>query len=257
MSRFKNGMNDEKLKINLEMAKLSNFLVQSHGYKTCFYGDKKSLESFEDIKFNEHHELNDDRFNEIPDQMWSIGKLFSLLRINEPFIHMDYDIFLFKNFDQDFLNKEVVFYHNEFHLDPLVEEYQNYFELRPSNTKSFINRSYNCALFGGKNFKLIQDICEEIINFIIENKQSINQKLNSKESLNFMPFMPALLLEQVWIFQLLKHYKQEFSSYLHQTRNLAVISKEAYIKNICHLQGSKSNKLVLKNIFSMNKYLGI
>jgi hypothetical protein len=72
-----------------------------------------------------------------------------------------------------------------------------------------------------------------------------------------MPFMPALLLEQVWIFQLLKHYKEEFISYLKHTENLFVIGQEAYVKNICHLQGSKSEDIISKNILSMNKYLSI
>lgn len=257
MSRFKYNLDANKLKHNIEMAKLSNFLIQSHGFETYFYGDQDSLNSFKDVNCNKFYELKDPRIKEIPEQMWSIGKLFAMLEVNEPFIHIDYDIFLFKNFDEDFLKKDIIFYHNEFHLDSLVEEYQRYFELKPSNTQSFRARSYNCALFGGQNFKLIHNICNEIIDFIIENKKEINQKLNHKDSLNYMPFMPALLLEQVWIFQLLKHYKEEFTSYLKHTENLFVIGQEAYVKNICHLQGSKSENIISKNILSMNKYLSI
>jgi hypothetical protein len=250
-------LNESSLNTTFEMAKLSNFLVQNHGYKTCFYGDRKSLEFFSNIKFNEFFELKDERLNFIPHQIWSVGKLFSILNVNEPFIHMDYDIFLFKNFDKNFLNNEVLYYHNEFHLDSLLKEYQSFFQFQPVNTKFFISRSYNCGLLGGKNFKILQRICEEIINFIVDNQEVIRKKLDSKKNLSFASFLPPVLIEQVWIFQLLKYYKQEFTPYLNQTKNLKIINKESYAKNICHLQGWKSNDLVSKNILSMNKYIGI
>jgi hypothetical protein len=257
MSRFKNNLNSEKLISNLEMAKLSNFLAQSHGYKTCFYGDRDSLNLFSQIGFNEFYELDDERIKEIPNQIWSIGKLFAMLKTNEPFIHMDYDIFLFKKFDQNFLKNDVIYYHNEYHIDKAVDKYQSFFNLRPSEAKPFINRSYNCALFGGQNFKIIHSVCNQIITFIIDNKKEINNILISKESLNFESFWSALLIEQVWIFQLLEHYKQKFVPYLKETIDLETISAEAYIKNICHLQGSKSENIISKNILSMNKYLSI
>jgi len=255
MSRFKD-FDDETLKVTNEMAKLSNFLVQEYGYKTCFYGDKYSLNFFSNINYSEFNELNDERVNEIPQKIWSIGKLFSMLKPNEPFIHLDYDIFLFKNFDKDFLNKDLVYYHKELYRDSKLDEYQSFFELIPVKTRSFINRSYNCGLIGGKNFKILQKICEEILSFIIDNKKEINIKLNSAENLNFPKYMPSVLIEQVWIFQLLKYYKQVTTPYLLNT-DLELIAKESYLKNLCHIQGGQSKKLVIKNILSINKYLGI
>jgi hypothetical protein len=257
VERFKKNLNTEKLSLNLEMAKLSNFLVQSHGYKTCFCGDKESLHLFSGINFNEFIELDEDRIYDIPTQIWSIGKLFSMLKIEEPFIHMDYDIFLFKKFDDNFFKNEIIYYHNEFYIDKYVDEYQSYFNLNPIKNNNFINRSYNCALFGGQNFKLIHNICNQIIDFIMNHKEEINKVLKSDRSSSFESFWPAVLVEQVWIFQLLKHYKQKFVPYLHETINIDMVSKEAYVKNICHLQGSKSNNLISKNIFSINKYLDI
>jgi hypothetical protein len=257
MSRFKSNITERRLKNNIEMAKLSNFLIQNHGFETYFYGDQDSLNYFKDVNYNKFYELEDPRIGEIPEQIWSIGKLFAMLQINEPFIHIDSDIFLFKKFNEDFLKKNIIFYHNEFHMDKETKKYQDFFEIRPQNTKSFRCRSYNCALFGGQNFKLIHNICNEIIDFIIDNKQKIEQNLNKKESLNFESFWPAVLIEQVWIFQLLKYYKEEFTPYLHRTENLYIIGKEAYVKNICHLQGAKYNPIVYKNILSMNKFFGI
>lgn len=255
--RFQKILNTEKMLLNLEMAKLSNFLVQSHGYKTCFCGDKKSLELFSKINFNEFIELDDPRIEEIPIKIWSIGKLFSMLKITEPFLHIDHDLFLFKKFEDNFLKNEIIYYHNEFYIDNEVNNYQLYFELNPIKNNTFINRSYNCALFGGQNFKLIHDISNQIINFIIQNKNDINNRLNSNESLNFEPFWPAVLIEQVWIFQLLKYYKQEFTPYLNESMNLDLLSKEAYTKNICHLQGVKFTDMISKNILSMNNFLNI
>lgn len=256
-NQFQKILNEASLNATLEMVKLSNFLVQNHGYKTCFYGDRESLELFSNIKFNEAFELKDERINLIDPQIWSVGKLFSILNVNEPFIHMDYDVLLFRNFDKNFLNNDVLYYHNEFHIDLVMKQYQSFFQFQPVNTKFFKNRSYNCALLGGKNFRILQKICEEIINFIVNNQSEINKKLNSKENLSFPHFYPPVLIEQVWIFQLLKYYKQKFTPYLNSTENLKIINKESYAKNICHLQGWKSKDLVSKNILFMNKHIGI
>lgn len=239
-----------------EMLKLSNFLSQTHGHYTIFYGDDISLKNFKSIAFNEIHKLNDTRIQEIPKQLWSISKFFAILNTNEPFLHIDNDVLLFRNINQELLEKGVIYLHDEFHMDKEVEKFQCFFNIQPKNGTEYINRSYNCGIFGGQNFSIIQEICNEIIEFIIENKNKINNILNSEDSKQFEPFMPAVLVEQVWIFKLLNFYKQKFEPIL-KGKTLAEVSDAGYVDNISHLQGTKNQCITQETILKMNNILNI
>lgn len=258
--------NSYKLPHIVEMLKLSNFLVQKHGYKTTFYGDQESINIFKDIPFHYVYELKDPRIKEIPKELWSIGKFFAILQTNEPFLHIDNDIFIFKKLDENYLNKNILYFHNEHYFDNIVNAYQNHFSLQPKNGEFFKNTSYNCAIFGGQNIEIIKLICNEIINFILDYKDQINSILENKDkkfdldsknnSLFSITALPAMLVEQIWIFKLLQYYKQEFKPLLNGT-TLKELNKDAYIKNICHVQGDKKNPIIINTLIRMNKYLNI
>ena len=242
--------------LNVEMAKLSNFLAQQQGFKTTFFGDKKSIEIFNNVKYDEVNELNDDRIKNISPSLWSIGKLLTISKIKEPFLHLDHDLFLFKKIDETFLNKNLVYFHNEDYYDSLMDNFQTSFEFQLLNIQNIQNTSKNCAIIGGQNYKILNTVCNEILDFIFQNKNEINLKLNSDKILNYPKFMPAVLIEQVWIFKLLNYYKEEFSPLLKE-KSLHDLSLEAYTNNICHLQETKNTINIQKSIRKMNKYYNL
>jgi hypothetical protein len=254
-SNFVNMKNSIAGSDNPNMLKFSNYLSQEHGFKTIFYGDKRSIEIFKDIPFNEVHELNDPRIQKMPKELWSISKLFAITQVNRPFIHMDQDFFLFKKFKRSFLEQNIVYFHDEFWVDKKTKNYQSFFKLDPSKIK-FKDRSYNCAIIGGKNFNILKNICNEIIDFVVDNNEYITKKLNSKKSKNFDKFMPPVLVEQVWIFKLLKYYKQNFKPFL-KTKAFVELSEEGFVKHVCHLQSQKNDVIVKKTLNQINSYLNI
>lgn len=264
-SRLSNVSQSFKLDsyIEIEMAKLSNFLVQKHGFKTIFYGDETSIELFQEIPYDQILKIDNNYNNEISKKLWSIGKLLVMSQVKEPFIHMDYDLFLFKNFDYEFLKKNIIYFHNETYLDNKVDNYQKAFKLEPLNCKNFNNRSFNCAIIGGQNFQVLNMVSQEILNYIYDNKNEINKFLDYQNH-EFSHFMAAVLIEQVWMFKLFQYYKENYFSYIEIdntnidiNKPLKYIGLEAYTKNICHLQGAKKQQFILNNIIKMNKFLKI
>jgi hypothetical protein len=243
-------------KINLSLAKLSNFLIQKHGFKTAFWGDQNSIKIFKEIPYDEIVDFKHDYIQEFSPSFWSISKLLAMSEINEPFLHIDHDLFLFKTFYEDFLNQNVIYFHDEFYYDNLIESFQKDFELQPKNIINFKNSSKNCALIGGQNYKILNKISKEILEFILENQELIKNLIKSENIKKYPKFMPAVLTEQVWIFKYLEYYKENSTPYLKE-KDLSKISIEGYIHNVCHLQEQKNNDLIQKTLYKMNKYLNL
>lgn len=255
-SNFSNVKNSIPGSDNPEMLKLSNYLSQQHGHKTIFYGDKNSLEIFNHIPFNERYELTDPRILKMPKELWSICKFFAIIERNAPFLHIDHDMLLFKNIDEKFLKKNILYFHKEPFLDEKTHNYQKAFKLQLEKGARYKNKSYNCAILGGQNYKILKQICNEIIDYIIENLEKINSTIHSKKISKFENFMAPVLVEQVWIFKLLQHYKQKFTPLL-KGDTLQVIDHIGFENNICHLQSGKKSLVIKETINKMNKHFGI
>jgi hypothetical protein len=238
----------------LQMAQFSNYLIQKHGLKTIFCGNKASIEKFKSIPYNEFIQLEEYTIENLKPYFWNISKLLVMSQIKEPFIHVDSDLFLFKNFDEDFLNKNIVYFHDENHNDNLTNNFQERFKIQPLNGKNFKNSSRNCALIGGQNYKLINKISSEILEFLLSNESYIKAIFENGEINNYPKFMPSVLIEQVWIFKLLDFYKNEYTPYL-KSKTIEDLNLEGYIRNISHIQSEKNNPIVQKTLYELNRYI--
>lgn len=192
-----------------EMAAVSNFLAKKCGYETVLYTDSLGENASYKIEYDNIIRLPQNILDQFPKTIWSLGKLLTTSLIKEPFIHLDFDLFLIKPLREDLLMKEAIFYHQETWMDRTLADTSFILKKCPPNLNNNY-RSYNCAIFGGTNYAAFNEVSKEIYNFVIEHgefleKMNIQQnKMKKKGLVNDYLYLP-MLVEQLWMPQLLKN----------------------------------------------------
>lgn len=210
-----------------EMIACSNRLSQAHGFETILYTDEKGKEDLKNIQFSEVR-LFPEKINQLPKKVWSLGKLVAMSDMNEPFFHIDQDIFMYKNVLKDLMEKDFVCLHDE----PTAEIYLNLFpihnhfqDIQPNLLKEkYEMESKNFGIVGGKAFKELKQVTSEIVDICIENK-------NTFESFNHKPndgHILSVFIEQIWIPAMMKKLNI-FPSFV---LDVDVSQKECFIQNI-------------------------
>jgi len=138
-----------------------------------------------------------DQLNELPGDLWSMAKLKAYELQEEPFLHVDGDIFIFEPFPEDLLSQELIAQNQEFATD-------KYYRLRwnkiaehlthiPPILMDFHQRktdlAYNMGIVGGKDIPFFQRYCQTAYNFVNSNKTA----WKDIEGLNFNVFFEQVL----------------------------------------------------------------
>ena len=202
--------------------------------------------------------------NSEPD-MWAAGKFFAYLEQNEPFVHLDYDVFLFKPLPLYFENAQVFAQSEEPFLN--WSEYSPY---RPQVIEALIdgtpsawlpkewrwysaNKDGNkkgicCGIFGGANLKFIHYYAETALRFL-ELPQNRRAMLVSPERKWII-----MHVEQYYLAALLDYYQMENQTkfmglnmrYLLDYRKL---DEDAQNKGYVHLIGkAKESPTVIEKL---------
>lgn len=204
-----NRIQARKVHQYLEMAALSNFLVKKHhpDVETIFLGDDEAIKNFKKIGYDHIERLPEYPLKNLPNELWTMGKLCAMLEINEPFIHMDFDMLLFKPLDKSIFEKDVLAFHREQFVDWQYINIQNILNIKPKECGDIPVQPYNCGMFGGKSFKEIKFAIETVLNFTIDNSSYLKEVYYKNKEI-FYFFDITVLIEQVWIFQILKVLNQ-------------------------------------------------
>lgn len=245
-----------------KMSEISNFLSQKHGFETVFVGDDKAIELYKEIPFN--HVLKfDDRINRVPKCMWSAGKLIALSMMDEPAIHVDYDVFFLNPPIQTKLEKEIICFHTEKIWNKKWKSlYDTYLDVAPTKTLEIQPISYNCGLVGGTDINLIKKCANELIEHITLNYDKINTIYSETKKISGLDFfhIPAVLLEQLWMFQLFTYYGQTISPYFdgepcEPFKNpMCELNVKSLNEGIIHFQFNKNTS---KSVFAIRKFHNI
>lgn len=154
-----------------------NLLTDSKGYK--FFKNKVKFDSIEVLK----------ELDNIPDayrQVWSMGKLICFKHLadnNIPFLHVDYDVFLWKKLP-DFIENADVFVQNKeynaidhYKVDIAYKycRFKNFevpkknFLQKLFNLKDNIypNYAYNMGIFGGQDLNFIKKYATNSLEFVL------------------------------------------------------------------------------------------
>jgi hypothetical protein len=266
---------DEHFFITEDFALISNELAKKHGYETVLFTDDFGIEELKNIKYDKVVKFDQNLLNRLPKTGWSLAKILAMSSMQEPFMHVDFDLFLIKNLRQDFLENQVFCFHKEKWLtEPQGEKDKNgkFIENSIINPYSFefldkvrilLNEtednfsiknyhkltSYNCAIVGGQNYKVFKKASEYVIKYALKYKDILeNFPIIHRMEVDWFP---AVFLEQVLYMNLIKLHSgiNEIPFYL-KAETTEDLNIEAQKEKIIHIWGSK-----LKFQHNMEKFI--
>lgn len=172
---------------------------------------KKILIDILHLPYTDVHIVFDDSFN-IHNELFSLAKIHTYSLQEEPFIHIDGDLFLWKPFSSSIHKADLIssnleinlFFNREILLntEKKLEFIPNY--LRGVGQHKNVYSS-NAGIFGGKNLNFIKKYCDEASNFIELNKSELDEV--NMVSLNF-------LFEQISLYYFSKEKRVPVTYYM-------------------------------------------
>lgn len=142
--------------------------------------------------------------------LWTFGKVCAYGSQNGPFLHVDHDVFLWKELEQHVAGAALAAQHLELKGQPysnmflhICDTFRNvpsYF--RPLYDMGF-SPSWNTGVFGGNNIPFIQSYCAEVYSFLNRNKADVERavKMNAGEF--------SVVIEQVILYAYAKHLGED------------------------------------------------
>jgi hypothetical protein len=245
-SHWKSGSH---LFCNKEMARLSLESVKKIGYKTCLYTDIAGYDLLSDVAYDEIIIFDEEILKSFNPKIWSLGKILAMSLAQEPFIHLDFDFFLFKKLDDEIAQRDFFSLYYEPWINTDLSGYAEkvYKQLAPFldgiNTNNF--KSYNFSIVGGQSYKKISSACQNIVSFAIQHQNTIDQIPMIKK------WGPAVLFEQVMIPDLLLNKYNtkiqtifpDFSYTGNHDEAKKFIMENCVKHKMVHLHGQKLEKL--------------
>ena len=161
--------------LTAKQANISCKFLKKHNFTTVLYTDNSSIKYFKHIPYDNIIILDIPSIKpNIPKDCWSVCKLISCSVTNEPYFHIDMDLFLVENHIKNFVDSKFFLLHAEpwYRYTNLVDKIHSLY-----NYISHESLSYNNAIFGGKNYSDINKNIINLIDSVIENDTSINNIL--------------------------------------------------------------------------------
>lgn len=193
----------------VKKAELSLKFVKQHEYKTVLFVDKKSLKLFQHLPYDEFRIVKSSLTKKISQHYWSLGKLYAYSEMKEPFVHIDFDVFMFEDFLKPYISWPYFAFDKEKWTKNLTSPTVHIFEkYLPQLEKYEIRYSHNCSVLGGTNYKAINQAAQETITLIKKyQKQFITHAetnfVAKYKTEGILPWYLALLFEQIIFIYLL------------------------------------------------------
>lgn len=150
-----------------------------------------------------------------PPNLWAIGKIYTYGIQNEPFIHVDGDVYIWNKFSAEFESSELLAQNKDIINGHYIAGYRRFNELgfsfpeilnlSPDEIGSL--QGSNADIFGGNNFDFFRDFSKKSFEFIDKNID-LTYSLSDTESTWF-----ALIYEQL-LFSLLAKKHEVDVNYL-------------------------------------------
>lgn len=250
---------------------LSALLVKKHGHNIELYCDEKSYNFYSLIPYDKINVINYNDDN-ISNNYWVWGKIKPQLLINEPYVHIDGDVFLFKDvIDKNkFNNSDLVIQsienektvgdgYNRFYLEP-DNPFVKYKEHRIDWDK-YSKIAYNCGVIGFNNIDFKNKYCNKVRDLLKSLTNDVNFSYNhthgcvhilSEQSLLYYMAMEENMKPMI----LIPHNENKKNDYVWESK---IPKKIGY----CHMwSDTKYNPIVKEkiknkiiNLFPEHKYI--
>jgi len=132
-------------------------------------------------------------------KLWVLRKIHSYTLQNEPFIHLDGDVYLFRPFSDELLSASLIAQNYEYNHPYYVEGFEEvitHCSFLPSFIKKDKNdrlSAVNAGIIGGKNFDFFKDFSIQVDTFLKQNLSS----LDKLSTYNFNIFLEQFLFKKI------------------------------------------------------------
>jgi hypothetical protein len=224
-------------------------------YKVELYTDQKGYEILiEKLKLPYHKvHIVLDELNHYDKSLWAISKIKTYSLQNEPFLHIDGDVFIWKEFSNELMNGNLITQNLEATTEYYEEMWNDIYpnlKYVPKEMESYLknsaNYAYNMGIIGGNNYTYFKHYAKTAFEFVDKNK-SVWNKING---FNFNIFF-----EQVLFFNMinnpLKEVRTLFSDMPNDNNYIGFgdFDKVPKEKNYLHLLGTyKKSERVCNNL---------
>ena len=246
MSYWSGGYQNKPSEYVIDLHKLSAHLILKNYGEVHMITDSNSIDSFKDIKFTT---ITTD-LDSLPqhNHNWALGKIQAYRIIaekNQPFLHLDYDVFIWEKLPEDFLKNEVFAQEKENDI-----KLYNIEQLRINIKNNYIlnfnfNKAYNMGIFGGNNTEFIKKYAESSYNFSTDEENKISFQYQNNSCFHCV----AVTCEQYYLHQASKYWNIPvsvlFNSYLSTNNN----------KCYTHLIGYKKDPIIKEKVYKKLKLL--
>lgn len=253
------------------LANCSHFYAKKNvGFKTVLYTDKTGFELLKHIPYDEIILFDENLISQFPKKVWSAGKILAFSLEKRPFIHIDFDFFIFK---KDFLSKIENAPFFAYHDEPWSaylgkngvfnkEGVKIILEVINESLDLDINKKYisvNFSIFGScreNSIPIINETSKKMIDCIIKHRNFLNSD-NLLEQLK-KPFgaingvMIPLIIEQVLLMEMFRKELKEYETCIKIPRPQNSYT-EGLKFGLLHLWDGKQNIQVINKLNILNK----
>jgi len=160
----------------------SNLL--SELYNVELYTDKVGYDFLIEklqLPYSKVHIVLDD-LNEYNKNLWALSKIYTYSLQNEPFLHVDGDVFIWEKFSDELISGNLIAQNLESATDYYekimteLEEELNYFpkEILLDRKEDKLIKAYNAGIFGGHNIDFFKDYTAKSFKFVDKNINNLN-----------------------------------------------------------------------------------
>jgi len=241
---------------NLMAWTLSCLQLKKYYPELILYSDSVSAKMLVDTLKLPYSEVicNLDSLNIYHPQLWALPKILSYSQQEKPFLHVDGDVFIWKEFEDSLLQGGLIAQNMEAATDYYenimisLESSLNYFPDEIVNERKSKKPilAYNAGIFGGNDISFFKEYTEKAFDFVGKNILHFSR-------INVSNF--NIFFEQYLFYCLAKKYNKEVKVLLpdiigdNQYRGFGDFGKVPYEKHYLHLLGSyKRNEFVCKQM---------
>ncbi|MBL7727060.1 MAG: hypothetical protein JNM68_05215 [Dinghuibacter sp.] len=182
-----------------------------------------------------------DRFNRYPPELWAVGKLHTYAIQEEPFLHIDCDLFIPGPFSKQLLNRPVIAQHAELGYRFYNRVYGQILEHCPFIPGAIKNNctaeapinAYNMGLAGGHDLDFFKRLAGNAFEFIERNYDYLGHHATGQMNTIF---------EQVLCYYMLQDENKKMALYTPITGERKV---DFEMKSFTHFKGFPQNNKVL------------
>ena len=205
------------------------------------------------LEFDKVHIVLDD-LDDIPTDVWMAGKLYTYSLQNEPFVHLDYDLYLLEPIPKDFLEHPALVQCEElFTMGSVYEWGINWISGHNNNVPAefFHNRhllyaekkAHNLGLVGGQDYEKLSDYGRKALQLIRDNLDGIQKLAPDVQSLI------NIVYEQYFFTQYMNYHNVPIVSYMPYAFQCLEFNNDTFVHILSTLKSNQNTCMKIEEVY--------